>query len=340
MENGPCSKRRLHGKAGWKDGASLTRRAAWARRPSSTASAIVDAGDVGDFGFYDTFTLAAWINPQPRTGVDRLARWTSRKARATTWSLKDGKLQVNLVKRWLDDGMRVETEAPVPAESLAARRGDLRRLAARRRREALRRRPAAADQGRMLDELNQSFDAKEPLRIGAGRGPANRFRRPIDEVRDLSRARSLPTRSRCWLCRSPISRDRCNFRPHSGRAAQAGKLRACFLDQYAPRSRCRLRADSAGSARAARSGLVDSFPTAMVMQEMPTPRETYVLMRGAYDQPGEKVEPGVPAVLPPLPQGRAAQPAGLGPLAGRSGQPADGARGGEPLLADVLRPGW
>src|SRR5204863_7051197 len=33
----------------------------------------------------------------------------------------------------------------------------------------------------------------------------------------------------------------------------------------------------------------------------PSPRDTHVLLRGAYDRPGEKVEPGVPAVLPPLP---------------------------------------
>ena len=36
----------------------------------------------------------------------------------------------------------------------------------------------------------------------------------------------------------------------------------------------------------------------MVMQEMPQPRETFVLLRGAYDKPGEKVAasgPGVPA---------------------------------------------
>jgi hypothetical protein len=36
------------------------------------------------------------------------------------------------------------------------------------------------------------------------------------------------------------------------------------------------------------------LPTAMVMEEMPTPRETHVLLRGAYNMPGEKVEPGVP----------------------------------------------
>ena len=40
--------------------------------------------------------------------------------------------------------------------------------------------------------------------------------------------------------------------------------------------------------------------TTMVMQERRVPRPTHVLMRGAYDQKGEEVAPGTPAVLPPL----------------------------------------
>jgi hypothetical protein len=38
-------------------------------------------------------------------------------------------------------------------------------------------------------------------------------------------------------------------------------------------------------------------PTVMVMEEMDTPRETHILIRGVYNQPGEKVEPGVPEQL-------------------------------------------
>jgi hypothetical protein len=38
-------------------------------------------------------------------------------------------------------------------------------------------------------------------------------------------------------------------------------------------------------------------PTVMVMQEMSAPRETHVLLRGAYDVPGEKVDAGVPQEL-------------------------------------------
>ena len=35
----------------------------------------------------------------------------------------------------------------------------------------------------------------------------------------------------------------------------------------------------------------------MVMEEMPTPRETHLLIRGMYDRPGEVVTPMLPAVL-------------------------------------------
>ncbi|TXT39126.1 MAG: hypothetical protein FD138_159 [Planctomycetota bacterium] len=45
------------------------------------------------------------------------------------------------------------------------------------------------------------------------------------------------------------------------------------------------------------------IPTSMVMREMDQPRETFVLIRGQYDKPGEKVAAEVPAVLPRLPDG-------------------------------------
>jgi uncharacterized protein DUF1553/uncharacterized protein DUF1549/concanavalin A-like lectin/glucanase superfamily protein/cytochrome c len=44
------------------------------------------------------------------------------------------------------------------------------------------------------------------------------------------------------------------------------------------------------------------IPTAMVMAEMKKPRDTFVLARGDYRNQTEKVQPGVPAILPPLPK--------------------------------------
>ena len=52
-----------------------------------------------------------------------------------------------------------------------------------------------------------------------------------------------------------------------------------------------------------RAGVEKAVPTAMVMAEMSHPRDTFILVRGAYDKKGEKVTPGVPSFLPPLRSG-------------------------------------
>jgi mono/diheme cytochrome c family protein len=39
----------------------------------------------------------------------------------------------------------------------------------------------------------------------------------------------------------------------------------------------------------------------MVMEDMPKPRDTFLLTRGSYEKPAEKVSAAVPAALPPLP---------------------------------------
>lgn len=57
--------------------------------------------------------------------------------------------------------------------------------------------------------------------------------------------------------------------------------------------------------------LLSAVPVTMVLQELPTPRATHVHVRGAYDQAGEAVQPGVPAALPPLPEKATADRLGL-----------------------------
>lgn len=51
------------------------------------------------------------------------------------------------------------------------------------------------------------------------------------------------------------------------------------------------------------------IPNTFIWSDLEQPRESFVMVRGQYDKPGEKVEPGVPAVLPALnkakPDGRA-----------------------------------
>jgi hypothetical protein len=54
-----------------------------------------------------------------------------------------------------------------------------------------------------------------------------------------------------------------------------------------------------------------AIPVSLVMADVPTPRDTFVLNRGAYDKPGDKVAAGVPAILPKLPEGAPVNRLGL-----------------------------
>ena len=91
--------------------------------------------------------------------------------------------------------------------------------------------------------------------------------------------------------------------------AQRSELQAYFRVEVSPVAREMTR--EVARLKKKRTDLDAKVPTAMVMQEMPQRRETFVLLRGQYDQRGPAVAPGVPAFLPPLPAGAAADRLGL-----------------------------
>jgi hypothetical protein len=55
-------------------------------------------------------------------------------------------------------------------------------------------------------------------------------------------------------------------------------------------------------AREARCKSEDALDEIMVMRELPTKRQSYLLERGAYDNRGERVDPGTPSSLVPFPE--------------------------------------
>ncbi|MBX3180594.1 MAG: PSD1 domain-containing protein [Candidatus Hydrogenedentes bacterium] len=88
--------------------------------------------------------------------------------------------------------------------------------------------------------------------------------------------------------------------PDARTDAESAQLRTFYRRANSPQWRD-LDAQLAQS-REERTAFEKTLPTSMVMREMAEPRETFVLLRGQYDAYGEKVEPGVPAVLPPMPE--------------------------------------
>ncbi len=263
----------------------------------------VDAGTVADFHVTDRFTLAAWVRPESTEGAI-LSKTQSEfegeglGSRGYGLFLRDGKLQFNLVVRWLDDSLRVET-----AEALKP--GEWRHVAAtydasfqsKGIRLYVDGKPAPVRV--LLDFMNQDFYVKDPLRIGAA-GPKERFRGQIDDVRIY---RGVVPPERIAVLAASRSLDRIARIPRAERTpGQNEKLRLGFLDQYAP-SEIRDSWRRVLDLTAKRENLILSFPTVMVMQERTNPRETFILDRGAYDSPTGKVEPAVPALFSGLRNG-------------------------------------
>jgi hypothetical protein len=87
------------------------------------------------------------------------------------------------------------------------------------------------------------------------------------------------------------------------------KVRAYYLQYVCADTRAELGglAAEVAAVRKEREALEKDIPGTFVFTDMAKPRESFVMIRGQYDKPGEKVEPGTPAFLPPL---KKADPAG------------------------------
>lgn len=260
----------------------------------------LDAGDVGKFGFNDRFTLAAWIFPQGEQGGVILSRMAdTSRSKGYSLGLAGGKLQFDLVVRWLDDALRVETTNRLALNQwhhvVASYDGT-----------------KVADSVRLyvdgvpqkltilLDALNQDFEAKEPLRIGAGGGQAGRFHGLLADVR-LYDERLTPDEALVVASDDSIAA-LLALQSERRTAPQRAKLQRYYLEEHAPTAIRQTRRQVL-ALQHQKEQLRATYPTTMVMQELPTPRASFVLLRGEYDKHGEQVAPGVPTALAPLPAG-------------------------------------
>jgi hypothetical protein len=252
-----------------------------------------NAGNRAKFTYFDAFSAAAWIRPTSSTGG--IVSRTSDDAYEDGWTfqLLDGRLQVNLVKRWLDDSIRVETQSAVPLDqwSHVAMSYDGSRTAA-----GIRIFVDGVVQPLTVhyDFLNQSFTNDEPLRIGST-GTHRRFTGQMADVRVYRRALSAEDVS--ILAVSESIADILALPATKRTESLSLKLERCFLAEHAPSHIAaawqRLSETTATLERYRR----DELPTVMVMVDQPAPRPTAVLDRGTYDRPRETVTSGVPVAL-------------------------------------------
>ncbi|MCC6292339.1 MAG: DUF1553 domain-containing protein [Bryobacterales bacterium] len=250
-------------------------------RETFDGSRLLDAGSKPALlGYFDRFTITARFTAESANGP--IITRAKLEQEPTGWGvvLQNGKLRVYFSSRWLDDALHVETSEPVSLRQPhhVAVSYDASRVAA----GILiyvdgKRVPVKV----LVDELNQEFRAKEPIRIGGGGGPGDPakefFKGTIGEARLYGRV--LDPAEISWLA----SGDRTAVPLE----AASPELRRAFTNLF--------------DLRQERERLIRGFPTVMVMEDNPAPPRAHVLMRGAYDKPGEEVTPALPAALSTAP---------------------------------------
>jgi hypothetical protein len=272
----------------------------FARAAQFDGKSFLEGGDIVGFashGTYDDkYTLAAWIYPTAATGaiITKVADVSEPKGHGL--NLKDGKIQYNLVSKWLDEGIRLQTE-----ETISLNQWHQLTLAYDGSRLAegvkLYIDGKEAKWEVLLDDMNNSIQIKrEPLRIGGGGGSDNRFHGAIQEVRIYDRALSAAEAS--VLADPSMIPEIASLAPTARGPAQADKIHDYFLGNAAP-ARIRKAWDDLVEAQQQRDTYSDGLPTVMVMEERPGLRESHILIRGVYDMPGDIVTPALPGFLVP-----------------------------------------
>ena len=191
--------------------------------------------------------------------------------------------------------------------------------------------PAAAEV--LKDSLRGSFRTSAPLEVG-NKANGKPFEGGLDDLRIYSRAVTddeaealairVPARSVLLALDGKPTQEIATLQPEKApeepqigeenkaetpdaKAARLEKENQAALSEYflkyaAPEKDRRLYAQLV-DLRAQKVKVEQSVTSVMVMAEMKKPRDTFILGRGQYDNPGEKVTPGTPAFLPPMPPG-------------------------------------
>jgi hypothetical protein len=280
---------------------------------SLDGSSYLDLGDTGVFDIEDKFTMSAWIYSDTTPDGSIVSRMSDNpKGKGYGIHADGGKVHFNFTSSYDDDSIRLETEktlSPKQWHHIAVT------YTGSRMAEGI----AVYVDGKLapvkvlLDRLyrplgNAGKPFHQSLRIGAGWGPDRRFKGTVGGVRIYTRVLADDEIAAMAI------RDSVNIiaaKPDAERTpAERNVVRWSFLENAA-RPQTRDSWKHLAELQREREALERTFPTVMVMAESPKPKDTFLLIRGAYDKHGERVTPGVPEVLHPLPASAPANRLGL-----------------------------
>ena len=268
----------------------------------------VSFGNVGGFDRGDRFTLSAWIRPRGNLPMAIFQKLDGPQRRRGYEWVMDDVLLVG-IQRWAAR-LTITLASDAPANAIRIRTRERLRLGDWYH-MALTYDGSGKASGVFLyvdgklfetevvrDALTGPIATDAPLRVGS-KALGSAFVGQIDELRLYDRTLRPGQIEQLALHYAPRVVLSGVIGKRSKEQAQA--VREYFLTHAAPEPLRAAHADLKALLRR-KEELEKTIPSAMVMGEMKKPRDSFVLARGDYRNPTEKVEPGVPAMLPPLPK--------------------------------------
>jgi hypothetical protein len=245
------------------------------------------------------FSVSVWVYP---TASDLLAV-ASKMDDGTAhrgWDvlLEGGRVSTHLVHHWPDNGIKVLTKSALPANAwhhvLVTHDGSKKGVGVRIHVDG---KPQETETTN--DTLRDTTHTDKPFHIGR-RGASLPFKGKLDDVQLFGLALTADNAAQLAAGKVPDLADALlAVSPEKRTPAQAEQVRRFYLDRI-DAEYGKLKAELA-DANWQKSELEKALPVVMVMEELPKPRDLFVLKRGQYDARGEAVAVGVPGIFPPLP---------------------------------------
>ncbi len=278
------------------------------RAASFDGDTEVSFGNVGRFDRGDGFSLAVWLKGRGNLPISVFQKIDTTDGRhGYEWMLDD--IALVGIQKWAARlSVRIAGDSPDQAIEVRTRErlrlGDWYHVAltydgsGKAAGLALYLNGVRLETDIARDALDGSCATDAPLRVGS-KTLGRPFVGQLDDLRLYNRALT-PQQVEDLAIHHPM---RVILSGVIGKPSKddAERIRTYFLTYPAPDS-LRTTYRELKALQSQKDDFLKKIPTTMVMAEMKKSRDTFILARGDYRNQTDKVEPGVPAVLPPLPK--------------------------------------
>jgi hypothetical protein len=257
-------------------------------------------GSIGDFDGGLPFSISVWVYPSSNDGMAILSKMDEAAGyRGYDLLLEGGKLTAHLVNRWPDNAIKISATTSLALNSWhhvvlaydGARTASSLQLFVDSK-------PVKVEV--VKDSLSGTIATPKTFHLGL-REKSLPFRGIIDELRIFRGA--LESKQVLQIYENQAITDVADWIavPVRDRTVEQQQgLQKHFLFHLVPEYPLLQKRFESKSQE--RKGVEVATPAVMIMKERETPRETFILKRGQYDQPSERVSANFPKALASLPR--------------------------------------